>query len=296
MQSVAAARPVDINSPAESRPADGSVSAFMNAAHAPTGGFVPQTRRSSMECLGPGRVWSRSIHPHFRRNKQLRPPVRRYAAAIVTGFRRTLHGKPLIAIKPMLDQASRREQHPALSTASGVYFLLALTRKVMANHYVYRIDRDLGFAPHVSGRLCTLCGCKTTTIERWARPGSWVVGIGGNGTGRANMLIYAMQVTSTPSYGEFQTSHPRAALYLRGHGVSQDAPVLVSNHFYYFGSSAPPISSQLKHIIHPTQGCKRLSAQDLAVLHALVLSQYTLGCHGSPNNKVSAPSCGGCER
>ena len=43
---------------------------------------------------------------------------------MVTGFRRTLHGKPLIAIKPMLDHASRREQHPALSPASGVYFLL----------------------------------------------------------------------------------------------------------------------------------------------------------------------------
>ena len=121
-------------------------------------------------------------------------------------------------------------------------------------------------------------------------------GIGGNGTGRANMLIYAMQVTSTPSYGEFQTIHPRAASYLRGHGVSQDAPVLVSNRFYYFGSSAPSVPSQLKHIIHPTQGCKRLSAQDLAALHTLILSQYTVGRHGSPNNKVSAPSCGGCER
>lgn len=166
----------------------------------------------------------------------------------------------------------------------------------MANHYVYRVDHDLGFAPHVSGTLCTVCGCKSTTVERWASPGSWVIGIGGNGTGRADMLIYAMRVTSTPSYGEFQKSNPRAASYLRGHGIDQDAPVLVSDHFYYFGANALPVPSQLQHIVHPTQGCKRLSAQDIATLHALVLDQQAMGRHGRPNNKVSATPCGGCER
>src|SRR5258705_13245902 len=25
-------------------------------------------------------------------------------------------------------------------------------------HYVYRVDHDLGFAPHISGNLCTVCG------------------------------------------------------------------------------------------------------------------------------------------
>jgi len=35
-------------------------------------------------------------------------------------------------------------------------------------HHSYRVDHDLGFAPHVDGALCTVGGCKTTTVERWA--------------------------------------------------------------------------------------------------------------------------------
>src|SRR5437588_13064727 len=72
-------------------------------------------------------------------------------------------------------------------------------------HYSYRVDHDLGFAPHISGRVCTVCGCKSTTVEKWATAGSWVIGIGGRGTGKPNKLIYAMQVTATPSYQELRT-------------------------------------------------------------------------------------------
>ena len=76
----------------------------------------------------------------------------------------------------------------------------------MPKHYVYRMDHDVGFAPRVHRRACTLCGCKTTTVEQWAEPGSWVVGIGGLGTGRPDALIYAMRVNSTPSYREFSSA------------------------------------------------------------------------------------------
>jgi hypothetical protein len=69
----------------------------------------------------------------------------------------------------------------------------------MPNHYAYRLDHDTGFAPHIVNGICTLCGCKTTTIEQWAQPVSWIVGIGGNGTGKPNRLIYAMRVEATPS-------------------------------------------------------------------------------------------------
>src|SRR5687767_10916373 len=67
-------------------------------------------------------------------------------------------------------------------------------RRGMAKHYVYRMDHDTGFAPRVSKGTCTLCGCKTTTVEAWANPGSWIIGIGGKGTGRPDALIYALKV------------------------------------------------------------------------------------------------------
>src|SRR2546422_2833130 len=81
----------------------------------------------------------------------------------------------------------------------------ALARReiCMAKHYVYRMDHDTGFAPHVSENICTLCGCKTTTVEAWAEPGSWVIGIGGRGKSRPDALIYAMRGESKPTLPEF---------------------------------------------------------------------------------------------
>lgn len=164
----------------------------------------------------------------------------------------------------------------------------------MPSHYIYRVDHDLGFAPRATRDLCTLCGCKTSTVERWAKLGSWIVGIGGNGTGMANRLIYAMQVASTPTYDEFRQTHPRDSAYLRPYGPKTDAPVLVANHFYYFGNNAQQIPPQLAHIIHPTQGCKRLSDQDITLLKGLVLSHFVPGLHGEPNNQTTGASCGTC--
>ena len=59
----------------------------------------------------------------------------------------------------------------------------------MPKHYIYRIDHDEGFAPNVDFGVCTLCGCKKTSVEKWAQEGSWVVGVGGNNTGKPNKLI-----------------------------------------------------------------------------------------------------------
>jgi hypothetical protein len=159
-------------------------------------------------------------------------------------------------------------------------------------HYSYRLDHDYGFAPHVERGFCTICGCKMTTVERWATTGSWIVGIGGNGTGKPNALIYAMLVEDTPSYGEFKENHRARASYLSGHGILRDAPVLVSSHFYYFGDQAPLLPPTLSHIIHLTQGCKRLTEGDLALLIRTVLKRYRRGVHGACNNKIKqSPRC-----
>jgi hypothetical protein len=159
-----------------------------------------------------------------------------------------------------------------------------------ARHYSYRIDHDLGFAPHIQRRICTLCGCKKTTIEKWAQAGSWVVGIGGNGTGKPNLLIYALKVQETLPYSEFKRRHPAQSAYLLRKRIRADAPVLVSHHFYYFGDQAIDVGAKLSHIVPHTQGCKRLEGPDIELLKAL-LSPYTSGKHGKPCNACAAPQC-----
>lgn len=163
----------------------------------------------------------------------------------------------------------------------------------MVWHYLYRVDHDLGFAPHIWRGVCSVCGCKRSTIERWARKGSWVVGIGGKGTGKSNKLIYAMQVDDTPTYEQFRREHPANAAYLAGHGIPLDAPVLVARRlFYYFGDHALPLPRELAHIVHPTQGCKRLTDADIELLRTNVLDHFEPGRHGRPNNDTGDRRCG----
>src|SRR5713226_4161881 len=114
------------------------------------------------------------------------------------------------------------------------------------------MDHDTGFAPHVERGVCTLCGCKTTTVESWAKPGGWVIGIGGNGTGKPDDLIYAMEVESNKSVKEHS---PNVVGYLRGHGIAPTAKVLLSRHFYYFGKCAIPVPRALREALTiPAQG------------------------------------------
>ncbi len=151
-------------------------------------------------------------------------------------------------------------------------------------HYSYRMDHDVGFAPHIWRNIASVFGCKTTTIERWAVEGSWIVGIGGKGTGQPDKLLYAMKVTETPTCLEFRKSTPGAAAYLANRD-DDEARVLVSrNEFYYFGDHALAIPARLRHIIPLNQGCKRLSDQDIKLLKQMVLDEIQKGKHGKPCN------------
>jgi hypothetical protein len=167
----------------------------------------------------------------------------------------------------------------------------------MAKHYVYRMDHDTGFAPHVSEGLCTLCGCKTTTVEAWAKPGSWIIGIGGKGTGRPDALIYALRVEANPTLAEFQRQSPRRAAYLAGRSLKASTKVLVARHFYYLGSSAMSLPANLEHLMIRAQGCKTMADDDVARLDAYLAEQVGPGVHGLPNNPSRALSKGcGCGR
>ncbi len=95
-----------------------------------------------------------------------------------------------------------------------------------------------------------------------------------------------MKVEETLSYRDFRKVHPAHASYLSGRGIPRDASVLLSTHFYYFGDQAQLLPRELPHVIHSTQGCKRLSEKDIASLNELMLSGYRCGAHGKPNNRI----------
>jgi hypothetical protein len=153
----------------------------------------------------------------------------------------------------------------------------------MAKHYIYRVDHDRGFAPNVEYGICTLCGCKINTIESWAQKGSWVIGVGGNGTGKSNKLIYAMEVKQVLSRAEFRARYRRKSTYLRGKAISA-ANVLLSRKFYYFGDNAIDLPKELRHIVIRGRGCKRVSDEDILKLSKYLKREHTCGTRGRPNN------------
>jgi len=162
-------------------------------------------------------------------------------------------------------------------------YAASLQAEMPTPHYSYRMARDTGFAPHVERGACSLCGCKETTIERWATPGSWVVGIGGEGTRQPDRLIYAMQVEETPQVAEFRRSHPDWAAYLdREH--PPEARVLLSTRFWYFGDRAPDLPPRLAVLNHPVQGCKSLTDEQVDLLRDWLQAGWKPGKHGRPNN------------
>lgn len=156
----------------------------------------------------------------------------------------------------------------------------------MPTNYIYRMDHDTGLAPNIKYGICTLCGCKKTSIEKWAKKGSWIIGIGGNNTGKPNQVIYVMEVEDNPPYSKFTKRFPGKSRYLKGR-CKPKAPVLISRKFYYFGENAFRLPNNLKHIIIHQHGCKRVSEEDIAKLrkHVLFITERRgYGIYGSPNN------------
>lgn len=167
----------------------------------------------------------------------------------------------------------------------AVHYAFGLPKaRNMTRHYVYRLDHDTGFAPHPGGRRCTLCGCKKTSVELWAQPGSWIVGIGGKGTGRPDCLIYSMRVDGASSLATLRRHSPRLVAYLRGRGLSPSSRVLVSSHFFYFGRNAVRLPRELAGLIIRQQGCKVASDEDVMRLSSFLARRFKPGVQGQPNN------------
>ena len=72
----------------------------------------------------------------------------------------------------------------------------------MARLFIYVVARDFGFAPNPFHGTCTLATCKPR-IRSTAKPGDWLVGMGGGTLGATNRCIYAMEVSGSMSFNEY---------------------------------------------------------------------------------------------
>lgn len=161
----------------------------------------------------------------------------------------------------------------------------------MPRLFSYTIPIDDGAAPNPFNGMCSLAICKPA-IRRVAKPGDWIAGLGSHGAPSGNLpgrLVYAMRVDETLSLADYDKHAPLrwphripnvASANLADrlgdciydfssgkpvqrpgvHGSRNQATdlsgqnVLISKHFYYFGSRAYPLPKYLLSICHQAQG------------------------------------------
>ena len=148
----------------------------------------------------------------------------------------------------------------------------------MPTLYSYTIPIDDGAAPNPFHGLCTLAICKPA-IRRNAEIGDWVVGLGSKRAPSGDLsgkVVHAMKITEVVSIRKYDqmakerwafrlpnisskdlTARLGDCLYDYSSGSPKQRPgvhgpinmktdlggdnVLISNHFYYFGSNARPL-------------------------------------------------------
>jgi hypothetical protein len=158
--------------------------------------------------------------------------------------------------------------------------------------YTYTVRVDRGSAPNPFWGICTLAICKPK-IRRVAQPGDWVVGFGAkdvDGIDYSAKIVYAMRVHQAMSFKEYDglcktqlkgkvpdVSHrdyrrrlgdcifdyskdPEGKMRLSVHTLKNRKKdlsgknVLLSDHFFYFGSEAPKIPVHLEDLVIQQQG------------------------------------------
>lgn len=164
--------------------------------------------------------------------------------------------------------------------------------------YSYCIPYDDGAAPNPFWGYCTLAICKPA-IRRSARINDWIVGTGSKRHGLEGRVVYAMRVSDKLPLREYDAwarrnspkriphihssdirRHVGDAIYdfstgraaqRKGVHVRDNIKTdlsgknaLISDHFYYFGASAPLLPASLRPIINQRQGHKvRISTPHL---------------------------------
>lgn len=185
---------------------------------------------------------------------------------------------------------------------------------------VYVLARDFGFAPNPFFGVCSLATCKPS-LRASANVGDWIVGIQPIARGQVK-LSYAMRIDDALRYDEywadsrFEMKKPYLAgslkrrfgdniyhRHITGGWIQEDSHhsyadgvtnienlqrdtkadrVLISYHFWYFGSAAVLIPEALAELNWPHPGHKWLPKETTGKLLAFLHGKAPPGCHGLP--------------
>jgi len=158
----------------------------------------------------------------------------------------------------------------------------------MSKTYIYVVDRDFGFAPNPFHGYCTLATCKPK-IRNKAQVNDWVIGMGGSTLKATGRCIFAMRITEKITFNEYwgnpkfldkkpvrngsrkmmvgdniyhratdnewcqsdsHHSNPDGSVNLPNlKRDTQSDKVLLSRHFFYFGSEAKVVPPELLNAI-----------------------------------------------
>jgi hypothetical protein len=177
--------------------------------------------------------------------------------------------------------------------------------------YSYVVDHDTGFAPNPYFGVCTLCLCKyrerpgkPRNIVELAEEGDWIAGTGGADLRKSaghGKLVYAMRVDKKLTREQYHTS-PRFAkkkpsttgTYDETRGDNKpprngfekrDQFVLISRHFYYFGSAAISIPRDFPNLEKRGPGFRSDFDPQYIVRFVRWLERKKAGRHGEPCQK-----------
>lgn len=193
--------------------------------------------------------------------------------------------------------------------------------------FSYKMIFDDGSAPNPFGGVCSLAICKPV-IRRTAQINDWILGFGSKTLRNNNKLIYAMKVDSILSWKQYntlclndpilyQTKLPSTSnkngdcLYYYDYGakthkmrnnyihttqelqkdVDRGKNVLLSEHFYYFGSAAIEVPDFVSQIIPISRGHK--SKKNDGVEHKVIdwLQKMRPGVISSPTQSPTIHHC-----
>jgi|SRR5215213_1222768 len=192
----------------------------------------------------------------------------------------------------------------------------------------YVIKKDVGFAPNPFGGFCTLAACTPNRMGLKLQPGDWIMG--NSSKERHNGLVYAMRISEVLEFDDyfndprFEAKKPRKngtwqqrcgdnIYYIGDSGFYEQAftychtdphylekdtrhpRVFISDHFFYFGESAPQIPAEFAELIRERQGCQYAPSPDVAraFVHWLERS-FKPGVNGLPRDRDESTG-GECE-
>jgi Nucleotide modification associated domain 2 len=175
------------------------------------------------------------------------------------------------------------------------------------------VRTDSGFAPNPFGEYCTLACCKPQ-IRKRANVGDWVVGSGSKRTVGNERMVYAMKISEKLAFDEYAEDArflykiPSSGIVKergdniyskdRNGGWKQRAPtyhtekqmdadlrgeyVLISKHFFYFGSNAVLIPERFQDLMSTGRWYRHIIGPDVADFVAWLQATYAPGVHGKP--------------